>query len=167
MTHLTPGSALRSCLSVCVTWCPPHKWTCSFYKEETQRHLGWHSPQIKMLENRMKLETDTTFLWIWMVVNFSLVGFYPSNLCVPLKVAWKPSYPPTQTPFSQLVSLLCRECLLFPEEQPVCEHACMFVYVYMWEMKVVQASLLFDLLVWVPVSEEDWGENQTGSLRIQ
>ena len=104
----------------------------------------------------MKLETDAMFLWIWMVVNFSLVGFYPSNLCVPLKVAWKPSHLPAS-----------RECLLFPEEQPVCECACMCVYVYMWEMKVVQASLLFAVLAWVPVSEEDWGENQTGSLRIQ
>ena len=77
----------------------------------------------------MKLETDTAFLWIWMVVNFPLVGFYPSNLGAPLKVAWKPSHPPTLTPLSQLVSLLCRECLLFPEEQPVCERACLCLYV--------------------------------------
>lgn len=41
-------------------------------------------------------------------------------------------------------------------------HMC--VCVCMWEMKVVQAT---DVLAWVPVSEEDWGENQTGSLRIQ
>ena len=47
--------------------------------------------------------------------EFHPSGVHPSNFGVPLNVASKPSHPSTWSRHSQLVSLLCKDCLMFPD----------------------------------------------------